>query len=242
MLASSSGAEVGQRPDGRGDREAGQGAWAPFELQAKAGDMVVLGHAPVRLRGVDVGVDEGVGEARRGDPRQLREEREEESVAGDVVRDAKRDVAAPLREVQVEPGATGVVELHVEDEEAVARRQLARLRVAGRPGRDHEAPAHGVGLELREHPGDLIAERCDRGASRPSRRPVDREVTPEVAVGGGDAPRLVRPRVPELALVLLEEADARVAAEEPRGSPTTMFFQEISFVVRSGKPSRRSIS
>ena len=73
-------------------------------------------------------------------------------VPGDVVRHAERDVGAALREVQAQERLAVLVLLHVEHEEQVARGQLARLRVARRPGRHDEAPAGGVSLDLLGHP------------------------------------------------------------------------------------------
>ncbi len=114
---------------------------------------------PCDNRSVDVRVDEGVREARRGDAGETRKELEEQRVAREVVGDTERHVAAALREVQVEPRVSLGVELHVEDEETVARGELARLRVARSPRRyDQPAAVHRVCLEFAEHPRDLVAE------------------------------------------------------------------------------------
>ena len=107
-----------------------------------------------------------------------------------------------------------LVELDVEHEEQVARRQIARLRVAGGPGADHKATAHRVTLQLFDDPSDLIAVRSAR--LTPLVRSVNREMAPEVSVRARNAPAFVGPRIPELAAVLLEEADVRVAAQEPQ--------------------------
>ena len=116
--------------------------------------------------------------------------------------------------MQAQERLAALVLLHVEHEEQVARRQLARLRVARRPRRHDEAPARGVALDLLDDPANLVVERGARALALAGL--VHREVAPEVAVRARHAARRVGPRVPELAAVLLEQADVRLAAQEPQ--------------------------
>ena len=79
-------------------------------------------------------------------------------------------------------GSPVLVELHVEDEHGVARRQGRRLRVPRRP-RLHQQPAgHRVPLRLVDHEADLVVER------RPPFGVVHGEVAPEFPYALGTFP------------------------------------------------------
>src|SRR5580658_5399761 len=91
----------------------------------------------------------------------------------------------------------------------MARRQLARLRVAGRPGRDDEASAHRVSRHLFGDPTNLVVERAAPLFV------VDGKVSPKVAVCARHASAGVGPGVPKLATVLLEKAEMRLSTQKP---------------------------
>src|ERR1700690_960955 len=209
------GVQILEAVDRGADGEPGKRAWVALELLAQARNVIVLGHRPVDLRRIHVRIDERVREEARPEPGEPGKELEKKSVARDVVWDAESDVGAALREVQAEHRLPLLIMLHVEREEEMARRKLARLGVARRPRADHQPPAHRVASELVDHPRDLVIVRSARRLAR-LRLAVDREMAPEVAVRARHASALVGQRIPEPAAVLLEKADMRVAAQEPQ--------------------------
>lgn len=85
------------------DDETGLHAQLEREPRPQPRLVVVLGLAAVGLLRIDVGVDQGVGEVARLDPREAPHQLEQEGVAGDVVGHAERDVGAPP------PKSSGVV-------------------------------------------------------------------------------------------------------------------------------------
>src|SRR5712672_1807823 len=98
----------------------GQGTRFALELFAQTGDVVVLGHAAVPAGGVDMRIDDGVAEVADLKADFLRDDLCQCGVAGEIERNAERDVAAALGEMAVEP-----VALDIEDEAVMAGREFA---------------------------------------------------------------------------------------------------------------------
>lgn len=183
--------------------------------------MVVLRHRAIGLGGVDVRVDQRVRENPRRDAGESTEELQDKGIPRDVVRHAERNIAAALREVKVERWLAFAINLNIENVETMARGEFAVVRVAWRPGRDNETPAHRVALDLIDDPLDLI------GKGGLSAGVVDGEVPPKIAVCAWDEALFVRPWVPELAVVLLQQPDVRLARQEPQVFDHDVFPRDL---------------
>src|SRR5215831_19210203 len=86
----------------------------------------------------------------------------------------------------------------------------ARLRVAGRPGRDDQAPTHGIALQLGQDPGQLIVE------GGPALLVMNRKMPPKIAVSARHEALLVGPGIPKLALMLVKEPNLGLTRKEPQ--------------------------
>ena len=75
------------------------------ELLPESRHVVVFRHRAVRFLRVDVGIHQGVPHHPRPEPGPRREEMQQQRVAGNVVGEAERDVAAPLVRCRLSRGS-----------------------------------------------------------------------------------------------------------------------------------------
>ena len=101
-----------------------------------------------------------------------------------------------------------LVLLHVHYPEGVTGRQRACLGISWRPCGHDQAPALGPRFEFVNDVADLVVERG---------LPIfmDGKVAPEIAVGARHQSVVVSPGFPELAAVLAQQINARVAGQKP---------------------------
>jgi hypothetical protein len=130
----------------------------------------------------------------------------------------------------IQGAPSGVIEtvvplnvLDVEHHDDVTRRQLRGLGVARGPGAHDEATTHRVRAELVHDPTHLIVVATYKRVRTAIKLRIraffcvmHREPAPEIAVRARHRPVLVRPRIPELAPVLLEQVDLGLPAQEPQ--------------------------
>ena len=84
-----------------GDDQAGQFTRFTLQLLLQTGDVIVRFHLAAFVGGVNVGVDDGVGELADGEADFLGEHLCERGVTCEIERDAQSDVAGALRQVAV---------------------------------------------------------------------------------------------------------------------------------------------
>ena len=147
-----------------------------------------------------MGVAERVHEVTGPQPADLGDHGGEQGVRGDVERDAEEDVGRALVELAGQP-AVGDVEL----EHRVARRQRHVPQVGDVPGADQVPPGVRVGLECRDHRGQLVDVAAVRGRPGP----------PLVAVDRAELTVRVGPLVPDRHALLVQPLDVGRAGEEP---------------------------
>ena len=173
------------------ENHAGEGAAVAGELEAGLVEVVR----------VEVEVAEGVDELAGAEVADLRDHQGEEGVGGDVEGDAEEEVGAALVELAAECAV-----LDEELEEGVAGSEGHEMEFGGVPGRDDEAAAVRIFLNVLDNSGDLIDDGAVRAAPGAPLRAID---AAEVAV-------FIGPFIPDGDLVFLEGADVCIALEEPK--------------------------
>ena len=139
-------------------------------------------------------------EVARLEARHLRHHLEEQSVGGDVERNAQEDIRAALVELEAQSAIR-----HVELEEGVARRQVHPFEVRHVPSADDDTARVRVLLEGPYHLRYLV----DMPAV------IVRPGAPLVSVDMSEVTVRVRPFVPDTHTMLLQVLHVRVALQEP---------------------------
>ena len=170
---------------------AGEGTALAGELLAGLVEVVV----------VKVEVAEGVDEVARAEVADLRDHHGEERVGGDVEGHAEEEVRAALVKL-----ATQLAILHKKLEQRMAGRERHEVEFRRIPGRNDEAAAGGVFLDVGDDAGDLIDDGAIESAPGAPLRAI---YSPEVAV-------FIGPLVPDRNFVFAEVGYVGLAFEEPQ--------------------------
>ena len=149
---------------------------------------------------VQVEIAESMDEFSGGQPANLRDHHRQERIAGDIEGHSEKEVGASLIEL-----TTQLSILNMELEKSMTGRQCHSVNFRRIPGSHNQPPAVGLGLDLLDHPIDLVDPLILRATP----------VAPLRAIDPAELAILIRPFVPNRNSVLPQVANVGLAAQKP---------------------------